>query len=267
MYSNLAQELDKLLAASGLHNLQELDKHALSKPYQTAWEPNSVTQTATIITHKFEQTTIASLIAAGIGGDKITTTPLEEASAQLLPNAYYGPALACAKPTTDLVSTQSNSSFSTQLNTKLNNFLPFQIPFYNSSVAQRVGKTGSEPLPGTSRAIALIDVDSQGVTSPDAVVGYVSGGEVVPWWKLPSQLQCPCYGIYLDRDPNYGKPITLSASLDDSGPTNSLQTQLAVYAAPNFTFGEFIGLPKIQVNITDLLKSSASVKPDSGIFK
>merc|ERR1711939_713774 len=253
MYNSLVKDMTNNMEKANLKNLQKLNDQVLSEPYEMAWEPNSVATPATCFCHTFQKPSIETLKLTGLDA-KMVQTPLEEASAQLSPHPFFGNVKDLTTAPSDVMNNLSNSSFSTQLCTRLNNFIPFQIPFYNSSVAQRIGKDGSRLLPGTSRAVAVISIDSQGVKDPSSTAAFLHAGKVVPWYAIPSQIQIPTYGLYFDRDANYGKPIkNLALSAANQLPTNSVQTQLATYAAPNFTFGEYIGFPRIKVDTISTL--------------
>jgi len=266
MYNSLVKDMTNNMEKANLKNLQKLNDQVLSEPYEMAWEPNSVATPATCFCHTFQKPSAETLKLTGIDA-KMVQTPLEEASAQLSPHPFFGNVKDLSTAPSDVMSNLSNSSFSTQLCTRLNNFLPFQIPFYNSSVAQRIGKNGSPPLPGTSRAVGVITVDSQGIKVVNNVA-YLSKGQLIPWYALPAQISVPTYGIHIDQDSHYGKPVKVGQDQAIGNPltTNSVQTQLATYAADNFTFGEYIGFPKMNVSTIPTM-SSTNIAYDSGIYK
>lgn len=181
----------------------------------------------------------------------------EEASAELLPIPFAGPALSLDESAT-VESYSAPAGFSTTLNTRLNNFMNFQIPFYNNSNSQRIGATGSHPLPGTSRALALLRVDSSAIRTDNYnAVNVTKDGLYTPWWLTSAEIESPAWGINLDTSPNFVYPTKTNSVprvLDTA--TNASQVQLATFAAPNFRFGEFLGIPRVEIDVLPLFKSS-----------
>merc|ERR1712203_758454 len=215
--------------------------------------PTNVMGNVNMITTKLEGIKPDDPMTQRIGAQATPSANEEDMSAMLSPILKTG-AISSYQSSADFTlnnqNKASNSFPTTSVCPIYNNFMTFRIPYYNNSVAQKIGEPGESPIKNTGRACAIVALNSASIRGKSVMTVITPAGNVATPFEYPRKIIIPAYGYNsMDSGDSISDEIyrhnNTSLSTHPSG-----GVKLGIWAADNFSFGEFIGIPEMSAVFT-----------------